>query len=326
MPSASLRVAFVGGVPPSLGGGGLELQMGRTHAALERRGHDVFPVEAAPEPRTFDVLHAFGSEPDVWHALSHWRRNPAPLVVSPVIVTRPGLEERLLRLGARVPLRSLAQRMRAEVVRRADIAIALTEHEARVVRAIGAGRIRVIGNGVDAADAVGPDVGGPEAPYVLLLGSVSVRKRQAETVSALSRGLVTTVIAGGFEGSATERADFEQAVARAGATWLGEVEPERARTLVRHARALVHLSSAEGQSLAMLEALAEGTPVIAWALPSNRELAARFPAHVTVVDAVDSLADAVRALPADPGPAPSVPTWDAVAGELEAIYRELTAA
>ncbi len=322
-----LHVALLGGVPASLGGGGLELQMRRTAAALERRGHDVFHVARSAEPRPFDVLHAFGSEPDVWQALQHWRRNRAPLVVSPVVVVAPGREERLLRLAARVPLRSLAQRARAEVVRRADVAIALTEHEAALLRALGARRVEVLGNGVDAqaageAGSVG-DLGVPE-PYVLLLGSVSARKRQADTVRALAGAPVTAVVAGGFDGSAAERAAFESAVAQSGARWVGEVPPARVRALVRGARALVHLSAAEGQSLAVLEALAENTPVIATPLPANVELAARHPAHVRLVDGLEELPAAVGGLRAPDGPAPPIPSWDDVAERLEALYAGLT--
>ena len=327
MSAPVLRVALLGGVPASLGGGGLELQMRRTAAALERRGHDVFHVARSDEPRPFDVLHAFGSEPDVWQALQHWRRNRAPLIVSPVVVVAPGREERLLRLAARVPLRSLAQRARAEVVRRADVAIALTEHEAALLRALGARRVEVLGNGVDAqaageAGSVG-DLGVPE-PYVLLLGSVSARKRQADTVRALAGAPVTAVVAGGFDGSAAERAAFESAVAQSGARWVGEVPPARVRALVRGARALVHLSAAEGQSLAVLEALAENTPVIDTPLPANVELAARHPAHVRLVDGLQELPAAIGGLRAPDGPAPRIPSWDDVAERLEALYAGLT--
>jgi glycosyltransferase involved in cell wall biosynthesis len=322
-----LRVALLGGVPASLGGGGLELQMRRTAAALERRGHDVFHVARSAEARAFDVLHAFGSEPDIWQALQHWRRNPAPLVVSAVVVVAPGREERLLRLAARLPLRSLAQRARAEVVRRADVAIALTEHEGALLEALGARRVEVLGNGVDPqlAGEGGPaaDLDVPE-PYVLLLGSVSARKRQADTVRALAGAPVTAVVAGGFDGSAAERAAFESAVAQAGARWLGEVPPGRVRALLRGARALVHLSAAEGQSLAVLEALAANTPVIATPLPANVELAARHPAHLRLIDGLDELPAAVADLRAVEGPAPQIPSWDDVAGRLEALYRRLT--
>lgn len=326
MSAPVLRVALLGGVPASLGGGGLELQMRRTAAALERRGHDVFHVARSADARPFDVLHAFGSEPDVWQALQHWRRNPAPLVVSAVVVAAPGREERLLRLAARVPLRSLAQRARAEVVRRADVAIALTQHEGALLRALGAQRVEVLGNGVDAqlageAESAG-EPGVPE-PYVLLLGSVSARKRQADTIRALAGAPVTAVVAGGFDGSAAERAAFESAVARSGARWVGEVPPARVRALLHRARALVHLSAAEGQSLAILEALAQNTPVIATPLPANVELAARHPAHVRLVDGLEELPAAVAGLRAPDGPAPRIPSWDDVAERLETLYAAL---
>lgn len=325
MPPGALHVAFLGGVPASLGGGGLELQMQRTAQALERRGVAVFAVAAEPAPRPFDLLHAFGSEPDVWHALHHWRRNPAPLVVSPVVVAAPGAQERLLRLSARLPLASLAPRMRSVVVRRADAVVALTDHEARVLRALGAEHLEVVPNAVDPAGPDAPLSAGLPADYVLLLGAVSARKRQADTVRALGAAGLTAVIAGGFDGTPAERAQFETAVARAGAHWTGEVEPAVARTLLRHARALVHLSRAEGQSLAVVEALAEGTPVIATPLPANAELAARYPAHVRLVDGPGEVAAAVTSLPREPGAPPSIPTWDDVAGALEGVYRAVLA-
>ena len=66
----ALRIAVVGGVPASLGGGGLEVQVRETVAALQRAGHEVFSVAGEPQPRPFDVLHAFSAEPDVCQWLS----------------------------------------------------------------------------------------------------------------------------------------------------------------------------------------------------------------------------------------------------------------
>jgi glycosyltransferase involved in cell wall biosynthesis len=320
--TSPLRIALLGGIPPSLGGGGLEVQMDRTASALRLRDHDVFHVARESAAREFDLLHAFGAEPDVWQALQHWRRSPAPLVVSAVTVTGSRAEEQLLRIGARIPLRSLAQRMRAEVLRAADVVVALTEHEAALLHALGARRIEVVPNGVD---VVGRREGTnlPSLPdgFVLLLGTVNRRKRQAEAVAALGG---SAVIAGGFEGTPQERARFEATVAAAGAEWLGEVDAVTAHDLLRRARALVHMSGAETQPLVMLEALAYGTPVVATRLPAARELAARHPGWVRIVASPSELPGAIEVLATPPGPPPAIPSWADVATRLEEIYRSVS--
>ena len=322
-----MRIALLGGVPASLGGGGLEIQMRRTGEALAARGHEVFAVAQAAEARPFDVLHAFGADGDVWHALHHWRLNPAPLVVSPVVVVAPGAAERRQVLGARLPIPAFGPRLRAEVLRRATCAIALTDHEAGLIERLvkpATVAVETIPNGVDPLPSGGSEEGLPSG-YVLLLGAVSTRKRQAQTVEALARAGVPVVVAGGFDGSSQERADFEATVARAGesALWLGEIR-DRARLagLLRGARALVHLSAAEGQSLAVLEALSVGTPALLSPLPANRELAARFPAHVRLVESPDDLARSLADAGGPLGPA-SLPTWDDVAERLEGVYSAL---
>jgi glycosyltransferase involved in cell wall biosynthesis len=317
-----LRIAFLGGVPPSLGGGGLEVQIDRTASALSARGDAVFYVARESSALEFDVLHAFGAEPDVWHALGHWRRSEAPLIVSPVTVTGSRAEELLVRIGAWTPVRSLAQRMRAEVVRKADVVIALTEHEAALMRALGARRVEVVSNGVDveiaSADAALPDL--PEE-FALLLGTVSRRKHQAEAVAALG---ASAVVAGGFEGTPQERGRFEATVAEAGARWLGEVDAITAHALLRRARALAHMSRAETQPLVMLEALAHGTPVVATPLPAARELAALHPGWVRIVGGPSELPASLATLTVPPGPPPEVPSWADVAIRLEEIYRSVS--
>lgn len=327
MSEPPLLIALLGGVPPSLGGGGLEVQLDRTWAALERRGHEVFHVAREPTARRFDVLHAFSSGPDVHFFLEHWRRNPVPFVVSPVVVVAPGRAERRQRIGSRLPIPAFGPRMRVEILQRADVAVALNEHEAGLLRAFAgraAPRIEVLPNGVERIEAVPPPAGLPDR-YAALVGTVSARKRQADTARRLGAQGVPAVVVGGFEGTARERASFEAAVQASGGRWLGETDAATTRAVVREAIALVHLSSAEGQSLAVLEAIAEGTPALVSPLPGNRELAATYPDHVIVCDDADRVAAAIAVLAEPAGPAP-VPTWDDVAERLEALYREVGAA
>jgi glycosyltransferase involved in cell wall biosynthesis len=327
VPEHPLTIAVLGGIPRSLGGGGLEIQRDRTVAALRRRGHDVFAVSLEDQARPFDLLHVFGSEVDVCHQLTHWRRNPAPLVISPVIVAAPGAEEGLLRTAARVPLLSLAPRLRAVTLRRAQLLIALTEHEKTLLDRL-APRVpsHVLGNGVDALSPATVEVEalGLSRPYAVLLGTVSPRKQQASTVGALAAAGLQPVVVGGFDGTAEARIEFEGAVARADGVWLDEVHDARVvRALLRSATALVHLSRAEGQSLAVLEALSVGTPVICSPLPANRELASAYPRQVVLCADASGLRAAVVGLPTGRLPTPPVPSWDDVGRALEPLYRVL---
>lgn len=331
MPDPSpLRIAVLGGVPPSLGGGGLEIQIERTAAALERAGHEVLRVAREAEPRSFDVLHAFGGERDVWHPLAHWRRNPAPLVVSPVVVVAPGLAERRLRVSSRLPLPAFGPRHRVEILRRADALVALTKHERRLLLAIagrGAAPVTVIGNGVDPPAAPGADLGSLRLPegYVLLLGGISPRKRQADAIAALRGSGVPAVVAGGVEGGPRERVAWERHVEASGALWLGEIDDRAVvSSLLSYAKALVHLSGAEGQSLAVLEAIAAGTPALVRPIPAHRELATAHPRHVVLVEDADALPEALAGLRRPGGPA-RIPTWDDVAAALSALYRRVLA-
>lgn len=319
-----IRVGVLGGVPPALGGGGLERQIDRTVSGLVAAGHTVTRIAQDGPGTRYDVVHAFGSEGDVQHLLAHWTQARAPLVMTPVLSTSPGRTERALQLASRWPAPVTYAALRRRALRRADALIAITDYERGVLRRlVGPGPvIEVIPNGVD------PHVARPvdDLPpgYVLLLGLVSELKGQQDVIETLS-GAVPVVVAGGFSGTAAAEARWRAAVARTGTTWLGHVaDAGRVADLVAGASALVHLSRQEVQSLAVLEALAAATPVIASDLPSHRELAAEHPGWVTIVDGPDELRAAAGRLGAPPPPTrPAVPTWSRVAARVAGVYERV---
>ena len=324
--SDPLRIGFLGGIPPAMGGGGLEIQMQRTAAALEARGHSVIRLAGAAAGDEWDVTHAFGAEGDVQHVLDHWTRRRTPLVLSPVIVASPGLDEAAVVLGARVPGIATHAGLRRRALLRADVLIAITEYERRVISRLvgGSPRIEVVANGVE---GVAPAPGDDPQGHILLLGAVSERKRQREVLEALA-GEPGIVVAGAYAGPGEDLAAWEAAVAGADARWLGEVaDPAVVARLQRDAAVLVHLSKAEVQSLAVIETLAHGTPVVLSDIPSHRELAAAYPAYVRLARSLDEVLPRVRELRTrrPQGPPPPVPSWDDVAALLEGIYRSLAA-
>lgn len=334
-----------------LGGGGLEIQAARTAAALRERGHDVRHVQRAEPDWEPGVLHVFGHTADVGHFLHHWRRHPARLVVSPVVVVPPAREWRL-KLGTRLPIPAFEPRVLRALAVRADALIALTRWEAELLRSVGGARtapVATIGNGVDRPaqlpdrEALGRQLGAelPER-YAIVVGAVSERKRQVDVARALA-GTLPLVVVGGWDGPESRREEFAHLVRATGGAWLGELT-ERATVLglVAAADALVHLSDAEGQSLAVLEGLALETPCVLSDLPQQRELAQRWPARVAIVKRDEKLVEALRRVravtapgtgalvspadaPGQPPLEPPIPSWDEVAASVEEVYAGIDA-
>jgi glycosyltransferase involved in cell wall biosynthesis len=219
--------------------------------------------------------------------------------------------------------------MKADLLRKADALVALTAFEARLLERLAGPKcteVVIVGNGVEPIPLAPERPAGLPDPYVVLLGTVSRRKRQLDTVERLAGSRFVPVAVGGIEGDHGFRANWDAALARGGGRWLGEVADQASiRRILHDAHALIHLSDAEGQSLAVLEAMACGTPVVASRLPANEELASRYPRHVRVVDGLQELPGVLESVQAAPGPAP-IPSWDDVAGRLAEVYRSVLTA
>ena len=304
------------------------MQIEDTHHQLERLGHTVVRIEAAPAQVALDLVHAFGSEPDNWQRVRNWRRSRVPLVVTPVISISTRSQRLALRLGARLPLVMSSARMRRELLTQANVVVALTEYERGLVLnelGIERSKVRVIGSGVDVPpprrpDALADDLDDGDG-FVLMVGRVNAWKRQAAVLEAIG-DRVRIVVAGELEDEATGPA-WEALLERSRAVWVGSVERAELAYLYDQARALVHLSIGEVQSLAVMEALSRGTRVIASNIPAHQELARRHGAEwIRIVERPDQVAAAIEALEQEDAPParPNVPTTREVARELERLY------
>ena len=159
-------------------------------------------------------------------------------------------------------------------------------------------RVQVVFNGIsDPADvSEGLPYGVPDPPFVLFVGTIQPRKGLGVLLDAIGslRGAVKLVVVGRKGWRA--KSDVERlmaAIATERVTYFPSVSPGPLRALYRKAAAVVVPSLAEGFGLPVLEALAEGTDVVASDIPVFRELYGSNPIYFSPLNARE-LAEAIE--------------------------------
>lgn len=318
------RIGFIGGMPPSLGGGGLEIQMAHTANALRKLGHEVFNLHLSEEAEPVDVLHAFGCDPAVWTYLRNRTRSLAPLVLTPTLVIQDGKRARLLPYLARAPLHlpTIASMMR-DCMTAASVVGVVSRFEGDLSTRLGAAsdRIRLIPNGSDAREFPTAPVVESDLVDVLLVGTVCPRKRQAEVLKELKGTGLSIRVLGALLNTVDEAA-WRRLVGETAAVWSGEIG-NRGELIHAHraARVFVLMSSAEAQSLALVDALALGMVCVVSDHPSHREFAGRYPQNVHIAASIAEMRDLVlQHVRGTVSSRPDIPTWGDVARQYSDAY------
>jgi glycosyltransferase involved in cell wall biosynthesis len=189
-----------------------------------------FAQEARRRAREADLVHA------------HW-------LAAGVAALTTGKPFVLQVWGTDVELARRLPALARPVVRRAQTVLCASTALAEAARRLGAGRVRVIPNGVDLPESVG---GEAEPPEVLYAGRLSEEKGILELVEAAA-GL-RLVVAG--DGPLRDRV----------ADALGFVPNDQLQGLYARAAVVACPSRREGFGVACLEAMAHGRPVVASAV------------------------------------------------------------
>lgn len=249
-----------------------------------------------------------------------------PHLCAPASLRYPDLVRRAVRRGAWV--HTLASAIGEEVVH---------------LLGVPADRVSVVPSGLDVARAgdaaTGRAVAGAER-YVLALGTVEPRKGLPDLVRAFDRLAVTRpdlhLVVAGPDGWGTQAFDAAVGLARHGSRVrrIGWVDDATRSDLLAGARVLAVPSVYEGFGYPPLEAMAQGTPVVATTVGSLPEVlgtAARLVPGGDIGALTDALAevvddDHVAAALGAGGPARAASfTWDACAAGLVDLYRDAAA-
>jgi glycosyltransferase involved in cell wall biosynthesis len=185
-------------------------------------------------------------------------------------------------------------------------------------------RVRVIG---EAPSLPVGDLEPPPGPYLLAVGDLRRKKnlpRLTEAFAALrAEGLPHRLVLAGLD--AGEAARLRDAP---GVELTGYLSDERLDALMRGADLLVHPSLYEGYGLVIVEAMARGIPVAAARATALPETGGDAALYFDPLDAADMAATIRRALADDSLPArgraqAASLSWDGVADQTAAVYREL---
>jgi glycosyltransferase involved in cell wall biosynthesis len=232
--------------------------------------------------------------------------------------------------------------------RRADLVITISQAAADEIdehTEIDRDRVRVVPNGVDHREASDDDVRMARSafdlgdrPYVLWLGSLEPRKNVGMLVEAFARCVATSdlphmLVLAGPAGWREDREAVLAPARRLGGRvrTVGRVGDDHLAGVYRGADLFAFPSRHEGFGIPMLEAMAQGTPVVCADIPALREVAGGAARLVAPDDpdawatAFDTLLgdDAERARLAVAGSRrAAVFSWEQCAVATRAVYRE----
>ena len=331
---------------------------GHVTGALREFGLDALdPVMLAlPRPVLYDAWHVVGA-PGLGAVTR--RRGALDVVHAPSVAVPPRGRYRLVvtvhDAAALVHPETYPRRGRwfhrrgvAAAARRADLVITVSRAAAEEIDEhtdIPPDRVRVVPNGVDPTEASDEDAarartafGIGDRPYVLWLGSLEPRKNVGLLVEAFARWvamhdvphlLVLAGPAGWLDQGETVLGPARRLGERV--RTIGRVGDDHLRGLYRGADLFALPSRHEGFGIPVLEAMAQGTPVVCADIPALRELAAGA-ARLVPPDDPDSWAaaldevlhdeDARAALAAAGRRRASEFSWERCATETRAVYRE----
>jgi glycosyltransferase involved in cell wall biosynthesis len=324
-------------LPFLLAHGGLQTQIERTKAALEEAGVEVEYLRWWDAGQKGDIIHFFG------------RANPGHIdfahakgmryVMSELLTGQGSRSRTQLRMQAAIEkgLRAIIpptflSNFRWDSYTRADAVIVLTAWEAEVTRLLFAppsNRLHVVPNGVEPDFFLADSKSVERRDELVCTATITERKRVLELAEAAVAAKVRVHILGNPYGKDDPYYQRFLALAQKHPKFIrydGAINNrDELASIYKSARGFVLLSTMESLSLSALEAAAAGCPLLLSDLPWARSSFGDKACYCPVAN-VERTAETLRAfheeaprLPVPPRP----PTWDAVAGQLVAIYQNL---
>jgi glycosyltransferase involved in cell wall biosynthesis len=304
------------------------------------------PVAMLPLPRLalYESWH-YGRRPKVQRATGavdviHATYAAIPPHSAPLVVTVHDLaflhdRSHFTRHGIRFFERSL------ELTRRdADLVVVPSRATADdcLAHGIDGDRLRVVPWGIDVVPADDTAVAaaraefGLDRPYVLWTGTIEPRKNLPALLKAFARVRVDVDLVLVGPRGWNEDLDALLAPVRSRVHVVGFVPPDALAPLYAGASVFCYPSLREGFGLPVLEAMAQGTPVVTAAGTSTVEVVGDAGVVVEPTD-VAAIAEAIESLLDDPERAAALGragadrartfTWERTAGQLVAAYREV---
>ncbi len=337
--SGPIRARLLPMFPLGVLQGGLELQCLKTCRALQEAGIEAALLDYYRMDDRFDLLHLFGSTENYYDlALQVGER--WPIIVSAVTGApnaawwRGPIWQTASAMAARVRLPTSYSRLRA-VYDRAAVVICLNQLEADFLTTtyrLPPAKVRIVSNGVEAANfgaSAEPFVARyGQRDFVLYTGNIVRRKSPVNLARALLRlGIPGVFIGRTIESERGYGEEFRALIeSSASLSWIEGLRHDDPLLASAYAAASLFClpSTNETQSLAALEAMAAGTPVLLGDYPYARQ--APFEAAERCDPArPDSIAAGIcRVRQVRPRTVlPETFRWSAVARSVARIYAEV---